>query len=78
MDRADVLARIADAFMRTGRLPFLPDIDPEALGLSAETWPSHPGQPREVRFSADWPGITLACSRSLDGYSLEGGLHRAT
>jgi hypothetical protein len=44
-------------------LPFgLPD---GMTALRAEAWPPHPGETQEIRFSADWPGITLVCSRPL-------------
>lgn len=73
-DRAALLSRIADEAMANGgRLPFAWDF-PDVTGLRAETYPHE--QPREIRFAADWPGITLVCARSLAGYSLEGGLHR--
>jgi hypothetical protein len=73
-DRAAILAGIADEAMANGgRLPFLWDF-PGMTGLRAETYPQE--HPREIRFAADWPGITLTCSRSLAGYSLDGGLHR--
>jgi hypothetical protein len=73
-DRAEMLARMADDFMGSGgRLPALP---PGCNGFSASLWPEAPAEPREVHFSATWPSVTLVCLRSLDGYSIEGGLHR--
>ena len=71
-DRAAILAELADQCMETGRLPY--PMPAGCVALSATAWP--PEAPREIRFSAAWPGITLVCSRSLSGYSLLGGLHR--
>jgi hypothetical protein len=73
MNRADELARIADEAMANGGRPPFPWDCPGMTGLRAETYP--PEQPREIRFAADWPDATIACSRSLAGYNLEGGLH---
>lgn len=65
---------MADDFMGNGGV--VPALAPGCTGFSAALWPTTPSEPREVRFSADWPGITLVCLRSLDGYSPYGGLHR--
>ena len=76
-DRSAILARIADEFMEKGRLPLMPGYPGWPDGcrrLMAETHPHE--DPREIRFVAEWPGITLIAARSLAGYSLEGGLHR--
>lgn len=74
-DRAELLARMADDFMDNGGC--IPDRLPRGCtGFSASLWPEPPGKPHEVHFSATWPSITLVCLRSLDGYSVEGGLHR--
>ncbi len=70
--RAALLAGLADEFMASGRTPELPA---RCLGFRASLYP--PGEPREVHFAVTWPDITLVCVRSLDGYSLSGGLHRA-
>jgi len=73
-DRAALLARIADECMANGgRLPFVRDF-PGMTGLRTESYPHE--QPREIHFAAEWPDVTLVCTRSLAGYSLEGGLHR--
>lgn len=72
-DRAAQLAAMADYFMSDdGGMPQLPH---GCTGFTASLWPEH-GEPREIHFSATWPSATLVCLRSLDGYSLEGGLHR--
>ncbi len=75
MDRAAVLARVADECMANGgTLPVgLPD---GCISVSASLWPEAPHDPVEVHFSMTWPGVTLVCRRSLAGYSMEGGLHR--
>jgi hypothetical protein len=76
INRADALARMADNFMENGgSLPVrMPD---GCTGFRASLWPEPPGEPTEVHFSATWPSVTLVCLRPLEGYSLEGGLHRA-
>ena len=76
-DRSSLLARIADETMANGgKLPSLRDFPASGMtGLRAEMYP--PGQPREIRFRADWPdGYWAEEWRSLDGYGLLGGLHR--
>lgn len=75
-DRAAILARIADESMHNGgRLPS--GLPAGCTDLSASLYPEAPDEPCEVHFSATWPGITITCSRSLAGYSLDGGLHPA-
>ena len=76
VNRADELAKIADEFMANGgRFPCA--LPAGCTGLRASLWPEAPAEPYEVHFSATWPSVTLVCLRSLAGYSLEGGLHRA-
>ena len=72
-DRAARLAWIADEFM-AGRDHMLAELKDGCRCLSVEVWPHE--DPVEVHFTAEWPGVTLVASRSLAGYSLEGGLHK--
>jgi hypothetical protein len=72
-DRAELLARAADDYMAAGALPLR--TLPGCTDFRVSLWP--PAGPTEVHFSAAWPSVTLVCKRSLAGYSLEGGLHRA-
>jgi hypothetical protein len=62
-DRAAQLARIADAFMANGCAFCTHVLPPGMRRLRAEAYP--PGQPREIRFAAEWPRITIVCSRPL-------------
>lgn len=72
VSRAILLAKMADECMRSGCTAS--DLPDGCISFRAALWPLN--EPSEVRFAAVWPGITLVCSRSLAGYSLEGGLHR--
>ena len=64
-DRAALLGKIADEFMagRSMPLPGYPNWPEGARSLNAESWPRD--DPREIRFKAEWPGITIVCSRRL-------------
>jgi hypothetical protein len=67
-DRAAILARIADDFMENGLLMLTDELAAGGMrSLRAEIWPEHPAMPQEVRFAAEWPGITLVCSRPFAG-----------
>lgn len=69
-----LLNGIADTMMENGgAMPPLPE---GCLALSVNLWPEPPAEPTEVRFSGLWEGDAVLCTRSLDGYSVEGGLHR--
>jgi hypothetical protein len=70
-DRAELLARIADEYMRTGHLPMAWHVDPAMTGLRVETWPPGVDVPYELRFTADWRGSTLVAARPLAGHRLQ-------
>lgn len=64
-DRAELLAGLADNYMKYGWWGGI-DLPEGCRRLNAETWPHE--EPREIRFTAEWPGITLVCSRPLAGW----------
>ena len=66
-DRAAQLAAIADEFIAHGckGLPFPWDVGGGMRSLMAEMYPPPPGTPSELRFAAEWPDITIVCSRPL-------------
>lgn len=62
-DRAALLAALADEFMANGcAWPHPGWLPVGCRSLRAAAYPDS-GKPREVRFTAEWPGITLVCSR---------------
>lgn len=71
-DRAVLLGHMADEFMNGGGV--LPKLPLGCIRFTAAMYPV--AEPREVHFSATWTDVTLVCKRSLEGWSLEGGLHR--
>jgi hypothetical protein len=74
-DRAALLAQVADEFMENGgRFPAR--LPAGCSALNASFYPESPDEPREVHFSMTWASVTLVCVRSLEGYSIAGGLHR--
>ncbi len=64
-DRAALLGKIADEYMagRMMPMPGYPNWPEGARSLHAEAWPHE--QPREIHFKAEWPDITIVCSRNL-------------
>jgi hypothetical protein len=71
-DRAVLLGQWADSFMETGWMPL--GLSDGCTDFQVGLWPEAPAEPHEVHFSASWPDVTLVTTRSLAGYSLEGGL----
>jgi hypothetical protein len=76
-DRAVILACIADGFMDNRGMMPLPETDGWPEGCTG-MWAEHVPMRNEVWFTVRYPDQDIVTSRSLAGYSLEGGLHRET
>jgi hypothetical protein len=70
--RAKILAAMADKFMAAGCLPA--SLPAGCSGFRVQLHPEPPAEPREVHFSAAWPGITLVCRRPLGGLCRPGAI----
>ncbi len=66
-DRASLLAHIADGHIADPLMTGKRMRDAGITALRIKAWPPWPAEPQELRFAADWPGLTLVCSRSLAG-----------
>ena len=62
-DRAVILSRIADAYMAYGAMPW--PLPGGCRSLTFKYYPPQAAEPTEIRFAAEWPGITIVCSRPL-------------
>jgi hypothetical protein len=67
IDRAAQLGQMADAYMANrahpGTGPPVPPMPAGATAITVSLWPAE--QPAEIRFAADWPGLTIVTKRRL-------------